>query len=84
MDNIGKERELQLANVANGYRVGAARSLKHTRERAQLAILGIHTHFDRGVVRCIPELDVGVKRATLGAEEDLDLVNRRRAITPSS
>jgi hypothetical protein len=84
MDNIGSDGELYLANVANGDCVGAARSLDYSRERARPAILGVHAYLERGVVRSMPELDVGVKRATLATEEDLHLVNVRRAITPSS
>jgi len=84
MDNVGRNGELHLADVANGNCVRATRGLDHSRERAHAAILRVHAHFERGVVRSMPELDVGVKRATLAAEDNLHLLNVRGAITPSS
>jgi len=84
MDNVGRDRELHQANVANGDCVGAAGSLDHCTERAHPAILGVHAHLERGVVRSMPELNVGINRVTLAAEDDLYLLNVRVAVTPSS
>jgi hypothetical protein len=84
MDNVGSDGELKLANVANGDCVRTAGCLDHSRERTHLAILRVHTHLERGVIRSMPEFDVGIKRAALGAEDDLELINIRRAVTPSS
>jgi hypothetical protein len=84
MGNIGSDRELHLANVTNGDCVGAAGSLDDSRERPHPTILRVHAHLERGVVGSMPELDVGVKRATLAAKENLHLLNLRRAVRPSS
>jgi hypothetical protein len=77
MDNIGCDGELDLANVANGDCVGAPGSLDHSTEGAHLAIFDVHAQLGRCVVRSMPELDVGVKRAALGAKDDLNLLYRR-------
>jgi hypothetical protein len=84
MDNVSRDGELHLANVSNRDCVGAAGGLHHSRERAHPTILRIHAHLERGVVRSMPEFDVGIKRATLTAEDDLHLVNDWGAVTPSS
>mmetsp|Transcript_35154 Transcript_35154/g.92158 ORF Transcript_35154/g.92158 Transcript_35154/m.92158 type:complete len:230 (+) Transcript_35154:324-1013(+) len=81
-DDVGGERELDLADVADRDRVGAARRLEDRAEGAQLAVLDVHAHLDWGVVRTVPELDVGVERATLRAEDHLHLLHRRRAVRP--
>jgi hypothetical protein len=84
MHNVSRDGELHLPNVANGDCVGAAGSLDHGRERAHPTILGVNTHLEWGVIRSMPEFDVGVKRATLAAEDDLHLFNVRGTVTPSS
>jgi hypothetical protein len=84
MDNISSDGELHLANVANGDCVGATGSLDHSRERAHATILGVHAHLERCVVGSMPEFDIGVERATLTAEQDLDLLNVRGAVAPSA
>ena len=81
-DDVGGERELDLADVADRDRVRAARRLDHRAERAELAILDVHTHLARRVVGAVPELDVGVERAALGAEDDLNLLDGRGAVRP--
>merc|ERR1719310_395951 len=82
--NIGGEGELELANVADSDRVRAARGLDHGAERAELAVLDIHAHLARGVVRPVPELNVSVERAALGREDDLHLLHEGGAVRPGA
>ena len=67
VDNIGRNGELHLANVANGDCVRPAGSLDHSREGADVAILGVHAHLERGVVRSMPEFHIGVKWPAIAA-----------------
>ena len=81
-DDVGGDRELDLADVADGDRVGAAGGLDHRAEGAELAVLDVHAHLAWRVVRAVPELDVGVEGTALGAEHDLHLLHRGRAVRP--
>jgi len=83
-ENVGGDRELDLANVADGHGVGAAGGLNHCAERAELAVLDVHAHLARRVVRTVPELDVSVERTTLRAEYDLHLLHLRGAVRPGA
>ena len=74
-DDIRRDRELDLANVADGDGVRAAGRLDDRREGAELAVLDVHTHLARRVVRAVPELNVGIERAALGREHHLNLLN---------
>merc|ERR1719498_1293364 len=60
-NDSGGDGELDLADVADGDRVGAAGGLNHRAEWAELAVLNVHAHLARGVVGAVPELDVGVE-----------------------
>mmetsp|Transcript_10700 Transcript_10700/g.28540 ORF Transcript_10700/g.28540 Transcript_10700/m.28540 type:complete len:223 (-) Transcript_10700:56-724(-) len=82
--HISGERELDLADVADGHGVRAARSVDHGGERTELTILNVDAHLARGVVRAVPELDVGIKRAALSGEHDLHLLHERRAVRPGA
>jgi hypothetical protein len=73
-NNVSSDWELDLANVANGDRIGPARGLDHSAERAELAVLNVHAHLVRRVVGPVPELDVGIKRTALSAKNDLHLL----------
>ena len=81
-EHVGGERELDLADVADRDRVGAARRRDHAAEGAELAVLDVHAHLAGRVVRAVPELEVGVERAALRREHDLHLVDERRAVGP--
>ena len=83
-EHVGADGELDLADVADGDRVGAAGGLDHGAEGAELAVLDVHAHLARGVVGSVPELDVGVERAALGAEDDLHLLDGGRAVRPGA
>ena len=74
-DDLASERELDLTNVPNGDSVGATRRLDDGTKWPNLAILDVHTHLNRSVVGSVPELDVSVERSTLGAEDDLNLLD---------
>lgn len=76
-DNVGGEREFDLSDVSNGDGVGAARRLNNGTEGTNLTIFDVDAHFDRSVVRSVPQFDVGVERTALGAENDLDLLDGR-------
>mmetsp|Transcript_10709 Transcript_10709/g.28583 ORF Transcript_10709/g.28583 Transcript_10709/m.28583 type:complete len:349 (-) Transcript_10709:56-1102(-) len=82
--HISGERELDLADVADGHGVRAARSVDHGGERTELTILNVDAHLARGVVRAVPELDVGIKRAALSGEHDLHLLHERGAVRPGA
>merc|ERR1740133_192874 len=83
-DHVGGDGELDLADVADGDGVGATGGLDLGGEGAKLAVLDVHAHLARGVVGAVPELDVGVERASLGAEDDLHLLDRGRAVRPGA
>merc|ERR1719171_2879508 len=72
-DNVRGDGELDLPNVADGDCVGAAGRLNHGAEGPELAVLTVHAHLHRGVVRSVPELDVSVERAAFGTKDDLHL-----------
>merc|ERR1719353_2159271 len=84
MDDIGSNGKLHLTNITNGNCIGASWGLDYTRERTVPAILRVHTHLERSVVRPMPEFDVGVEWATLSAKDNLKLIHIRRTVTPSS
>merc|ERR1719359_91383 len=83
-DHVGGDGELDLADVADGDGVGATGGLDHGGEGAELAVLDVHAHLARGVVGAVPELNVGVERASLSAEDDLHLLDRGRAVRPGA
>eukprot|EP00962_Isochrysis_galbana_P055871 scaffold27688_cov108-Isochrysis_galbana.AAC.1 len=82
--HLGGERELELTNVAERDGVGAAGGLDHAAEGAHLAVLDVHAHLDRRVVRAVPELNVSVQGAALGEERDLHLVDGGVAVRPGA
>merc|ERR1719321_335316 len=82
--NIRGNWELDLTDVANGDRVGAAGGLNHGAEGTHLAVFHVHAHLRWRVVGPVPKLDVGVQRAALGAEDDLHLLHRGGAIRPGA
>mmetsp|Transcript_16979 Transcript_16979/g.39763 ORF Transcript_16979/g.39763 Transcript_16979/m.39763 type:complete len:349 (-) Transcript_16979:67-1113(-) len=82
--HVSGERELELADVADGDRVRAAGGLNHGAEGAELAVLDVDAHLARGVVRAVPELDVGIERAALSREHDLHLLHERGAVRPGA
>ena len=49
-----------------------------------ISILDVNAHLHRGVVGSVPELDVGVERAALGAQDHLDLLHGGRAVRPGA
>ena len=49
-----------------------------------ISILDVNAHLHRGVVGSVPELDVGVERAALGAEDDLHLLHSGRPVRPGA
>mmetsp|Transcript_7770 Transcript_7770/g.22250 ORF Transcript_7770/g.22250 Transcript_7770/m.22250 type:complete len:347 (+) Transcript_7770:218-1258(+) len=83
-DDVGGEGKLDLADVADGNRVWAAGRLDDGAEGAELAVLDVHAHLARRVVRPLPQLDVRVQRAALSAEHHLHLLDRRRAVRPGA
>merc|ERR1740138_583841 len=83
-DYIGRDRELDLADVADGDSVGPAGCLNHGTEGPELAVLDVNAHLHRGVVGSVPELDVGVERSAFGAEDDLHLFHGRGAVRPGT
>eukprot|EP00618_Florenciella_parvula_P036452 CAMPEP_0119542252 /NCGR_PEP_ID=MMETSP1344-20130328/53465_1 /TAXON_ID=236787 /ORGANISM="Florenciella parvula, Strain CCMP2471" /LENGTH=338 /DNA_ID=CAMNT_0007586433 /DNA_START=151 /DNA_END=1163 /DNA_ORIENTATION=- len=82
--HVSGERELELADVADGDRVRAAGGLNHGAKGAELAVLDVDAHLARGVVRSVPELDVRVERAALSGKDDLHLLDERGAVRPSA
>merc|ERR1719506_878441 len=83
-DDVRGDGELDLADVADGDRVRAAGCLDHGAEGPELAVLAVHAHLHRRVVGSVPELDVRIKRATLGAEHHLHLLHSGRAVRPGA
>merc|ERR1740133_878772 len=83
-DDVGGDRELDLADVADGDGVGATGGLDDGGEGAELAVLDVHAHLARRVVGAVPELNVSIEGTALGAEHDLHLLDRGRAVRPGA
>lgn len=83
-DDVGGEREFNLSDVSNGDGVRATRRLNYGTKWTNLAIFDVDSHFDRSVVRSMPQFDVGVERTALSAENNLDLLDSGRAVGPGA
>ena len=69
-----RNRELHRAGVADGDRAGRPAPSNHSLNGALLAVLAVDAHRHWGVARSVPDLNVGVKRAAVGAKGDVLLL----------
>eukprot|EP00962_Isochrysis_galbana_P033567 scaffold11263_cov108-Isochrysis_galbana.AAC.5 len=84
VEHVGREGELELPDVAERDGVGAAGGLDHAAEGAHLAVLDVDAHLDGCVVGTVPQLDIGIERAALGAQLHLHRLDGRVAVRPGA
>lgn len=75
--DTGLHGELHLSGVADGDGVVVLGGVDNAAEGANVSVFDVDTHAVRGVVRSLPQVDVGVQGTSLGTKEDLDTADRR-------
>ena len=77
------EGELHSSSVADSNRVLATGSLDNSAEGTSVTVLNVDTHFLRGVIRSLPQVNVGIERTSFRLEKHLHALHGRSGERPS-